>query len=49
LGFLRPEAVYVTYSVPHTSLAMAGITTQAILGNSEYHIKPVGNIYDDCR
>lgn len=47
-GFLRPEAVYVTYSVPHTSLAMAGITTQAILGNSEYHIKPVGNIYDDA-
>lgn len=45
-GFLRPEAVYVTYSVPHTSVAMLGLTTEAILGSKASHINEEGVVDD---
>lgn len=41
-GFLRPEAVYVTYSLPHTAMAMLGLTKDAILGKVSSHVDEKG-------
>lgn len=43
-GFIRPEAVFVTYSVPATAVAMLGLTMDAILGSVESRIGEFGNI-----
>lgn len=46
-GFERPEAIYVTISVPNHALDTVGITRDAILGNQGNAVLPGGMITDD--
>jgi len=43
-GFIRPEAVYVTFSVPNHALDTVGITRDAILGNQATKVDAQGHI-----